>query len=73
MNVLSNLRVAHRLGIGFGLLAVILLILSGVGLYNARHVKAVLQNDLLTAQARQDVADAALLAQRRVQSKQMKI
>ena len=55
MNVLSNLRVAHRLGIGFGLLAVILLILSGVGLYNARHVKAVLQNDLLTAQARQDV------------------
>lgn len=51
MNALSNLRVGQRLGIGFGSLAVTVLAISAVGLYNAQRVKAVLQDELQAAQA----------------------
>ncbi len=54
MNALSNLRVGQRLGIGFGSLAVTVLAISAVGLYNAQRVKAVLQDEFQTAQVAQN-------------------
>ena len=53
---LSNLKVVHRLAIGFGVTTALLVGVAGVGFWNAQNTGALLQGQLRPAQERYDAA-----------------
>jgi methyl-accepting chemotaxis protein len=56
MNWTLNMKVGHRLGLGFGLMALILSLVCGLGVYNGYKARALIQQELISVQELQ--ADA---------------
>jgi methyl-accepting chemotaxis protein len=56
MNWMLNMKVGQRLGLGFGLVALILSLVCGLGVYNGYRARAVIQQELISVQELQ--ADA---------------
>ena len=50
MSPLSKLKVAHRLGLGFGLVSLVLLLICSLGVYNGMRARSVIEAELLSAQ-----------------------
>ena len=62
MNALAKLKVGQRLALGFGSLVVVLLVIAAVGMYSAWKVQNIVKNDVLTAQARLNLAERMFAA-----------
>ncbi len=62
MKALLKLRVVDRLRLGFGLMAGLLVLVSGVGLFNAHRVQGVVQDQLQAFQMKQTLAARMLAA-----------
>ncbi len=50
MNVMTGMRVSHRLGLGFGLVSLILLVVCALGVFNGQRAGRVIDAELLAAQ-----------------------
>ena len=50
MPSLNNLKVAHRLGLGFGLVSLVLALVCAVGVYNSHRAKVLIEAELLSVQ-----------------------
>jgi CHASE3 domain sensor protein len=49
--LVRNLKVAHRLALGFGLMSAVLAVTCGVSAWNSERVKRLSRTELSTAQA----------------------